>query len=83
MFPYFVLDQNQLRKVDVIAAAASRCRDESLRLLIPDGAGFEMSKSSEVFFTWRNSLVVLASYQDVVVVSSKLTELMRKEAQTG
>ena len=83
MFPLLVVDQNQLRNAQAIAHVILRCREESLYLLIPEGAGFEMSKSSEVWETWRNSLRLLTPCWDLVVVSRKMTDLMRAEVATG
>lgn len=83
MLPYLVVDQNQLRKADAVANAVSRCRERGLRILIPDGAGFEMSKSREVFDTWRNSLELLATCADMVVVSSKVTDMISIEVESG
>lgn len=83
MFPYLVIDQNQLRRADAVAEAVSRCRDRGFRLLVPDGAGFEMSKSSVVFDTWRNSLEFLRSETEQIVVSGKMTDMMSTEVRTG
>lgn len=83
IFPYLVIDQNQLRKPDAVTDAASRCRVNGFRLLIPDGAGFELSKSSEVFDTWRNSLEFLSPFTEEIVVSGKMTGMMSIEASTG
>jgi len=83
MLPYLVIDQNQLRKADFVANAVSRCRERGLRILVPDGAGFEMSKSAEVFDTLRNSLQLLATCGKMVVVSSKMTDMMSIEVDSG
>ena len=81
-FPFLVIDQNQLQKADSIADAAARCRDENLQLLISDGAGFELSKGSEVFHTWRKSCEYIRQHADLIAVSRKMTEMMRSEIRT-
>jgi hypothetical protein len=77
--PLIVVDQNKLRSPEAIYTALDRCCRENLRLLIPDGAFFEMSKSKNAFDTWRRSLKELAPYHELVVVSAKMTQLMQAE----
>lgn len=82
-FPYLVIDQNQLRKAEKVRAAVSRCRTEGLQILLPDGAGFELSKGSQVFDTWRNSCEFIRQDSDVIVVSRKMTTMIQVECLTG
>ena len=83
MFPYLVIDQNQLRRADAIADAVSRCQNDDLQLLVPDGAGFELSKSSDVFDTWQNSCELIAPHSNLLVASRKMTDMMRTEIRIG
>jgi len=78
-----VIDQNTLRDSDSIASALDRCCREDLRLLIPEGAGFELSKGSQQFDTWRRSLERLGGYPEFVVVSRKLPDMLVEEIGTG
>ncbi len=41
-FPYIVIDQNQMRNEDAIMPLLDRCCRDSLFVLIPDVAGFEI-----------------------------------------
>lgn len=72
-----------MRDHDVLTSALGRCCRENLRLLIPDIAGFELSKGSEPFDTWQRSLEVLSGYSEFVSVSRKLPYMLDEERQTG
>lgn len=78
-----VLDQNVLRDSNALSAALDRCCRERLQLLIPDVAGFELSKGSQQLDTWRQSLGRLAGYREFVTVSRKLTGMLKEETRTG
>jgi len=80
---FIVIDQNVLRDSDAIASALDRCCRENLQLLIPDIAGFELSKGSQQFDTWRRSLECLRRYPEFVTVSRKLTKMLAEERSTG
>jgi len=80
---FIVVDQNKMRHVAALADALDRCCREDLRLLIPDGAGFELSDVSNPLYTWRRSLSVLCRYPELVAVSQKLTKIMCQEIACG
>ena len=81
--PFIVVDQNRMRNAPAIAAALDRCCRENLQLLVPDGAGFEMSKSSQEFETWSRSLRILKNYPEFISVSRKLTTMLDEELASG
>ena len=78
-----VLDQNVMRDSKVLSLALDRCCRENLQLLIPDVAGFELSKGSQQFDTWHRSLEYLRCYPEFVTVSRKLTRMLGEENETG
>lgn len=80
---FIVLDQNVMRDANAISSALDRCCREELQLLIPDVAGFELSKGSRQFDTWRHSLKCLCGYPEFVAVSRQLTKMLAEERQTG
>jgi hypothetical protein len=80
---FIVLDQNMMRNSNAISTALDRCCREKLQLLIPDVAGFESSKGSKPFDTWRRSLECLRGYPEFVSVSRKLTKMLAEERRTG
>jgi hypothetical protein len=85
--PFVIVDQNQIRCADVIAAAMEQCQQEQLQLLIPDGAAFEFSKiiamKGDPFLTWKKSLHVIARFSNYVVVGRKITHLWKEEFEQG
>jgi hypothetical protein len=80
--PCVVIDQNQLRNPDVIKQLLDECRRAGLRLMLPDGAFLEFSKSGYPFDTARRSLQILAPYPEFVCSSRKLADLLRTELQS-
>ena len=48
-------------------------------MLVTEHAGFELSKGTEPFVTWRNSLALLSEYPECVFASRKMTALLREE----
>jgi hypothetical protein len=80
---FIVLDQNVMRDSNAISSVLDRCCRESLFLLIPDVAGFELSKVSKPFDTWRGSLEFLRGYPEFVTVSRKLAKMLAEETGTG
>jgi hypothetical protein len=78
-----VVDQNVLRDRSLMLAAAERCRRDGLSLLLPDVAGFEFSKGSRQFETWRRSLERLQSCRDVLAVGRKLSLMLDEERANG
>ena len=81
--PFIVVDQNQLRDAEAIGQALDRCCRERLQVLLPDGAGSEMSKGSKPFDTWRRSLSHISPYSEYVSLARKMTEMMHEEDRTG
>jgi hypothetical protein len=81
--PFIVLDQNVMRDRNALASSLNRCCRENLHLLIPDVAGFELSKGSRPLDTWCRSLALLVSYPELVVVSRKLTDMLYEEGCDG
>jgi nitroreductase len=81
--PFIVIDQSSVRDTVALAVAADRCRREGLHLLIPDGAGFEMSDVRQPFETWRNSLDPLLEYADILSVSRPISKMWAEELRTG
>ena len=82
-YKFIVLDQNVMRDSGALFRALDRCCREDLQLLIPDVAGFELSKGSKQFDTWHRSLECLSSYREFVTVSRKLTKMLEEERRTG
>ena len=82
-FPFIVVDQNQFRNPSAAAAIFDRCCRERLQILIPDGAGFELSKGSDPYSTWVQTLTPIAAYSELVVVGRKITEICRDEFASG
>src|SRR5258708_2631723 len=84
---FVVVDQNQMRRAEVIAAAMEQCRQEHLQLLIPDVAGFEfskvLSKGGDPFLAWRHSLQSIAPFSSRVVIGRKLTDVWNEELSEG
>ena len=85
-FPYAVVDQNILRTQRLVDAV-EMCRKEDLRLLIVEGAGFELSKSLrdgvDPFRTWKKSLRIIAQKPETIVVGRRLADLRYEEVRTG
>jgi len=85
--PFVVVDQNQMRCAEVIAAAMEQCRQEHLRFLIPDVAGFEfskiLSKGGDPFLTWKHSLQSIAPFSGRVVIGRKLSDVWNEEINEG
>ncbi len=85
--PFIVVDQNQIRHADVIAAAMEQCCREHLHALLPEGAAFEfskvMSKGGDPFLTWKSSLHPIAAFSEHVVVGRKLPEVWKEEINAG
>lgn len=81
--PFIVVDQSRIRDVSTIAAALDRCCRENLQLLLPDGAGFEMSDGSQRLKTWKQSLHVVKDYSEFVSVSRKLSAMLSEELNAG
>lgn len=87
-FPFLVVDHNSLRQDerredDLLKTAIDRCCRESLQILLPEGAFFELSKGSRPLDTWRRSLSFLAKYRELVSVSRKLSVLRQEEIVSG
>ncbi|MHC4405581.1 MAG: hypothetical protein ACYTG0_38540 [Planctomycetota bacterium] len=82
-YPFIVIDQNVLRDSKALAGALDRCCRDSLQLLVPDVAGFELSKGSRPLDTWRRSLDYLSAFPEFVSVSRKLTKMLAEERRTG
>ena len=86
--PYLVVDQNCLRQderpdQDLLRSPIDRCCRENLKLLIPEGAFFELSKGTRMLETWVRSLSFLSKYPELVCVSKKIATLRRVEIETG
>jgi hypothetical protein len=81
--PFIVLDQNVMRDCRTLSLAWDRCRFERLQLLIPHVAGFEFSKGSKQFDTWRRSLEYVCKYPEFVSVARKITNMLDEERLTG
>jgi len=81
--PFIVLDQNVMRDSRALSLAWDRCRCERLQLLIPHVAGFEFSKGSKQFDTWRRSLEYVRKHPEFVSVARKITNMLDEERRTG
>ncbi len=85
--PFIVVDQNQMRCPDIIAAAMDQCRREQLQVLVPDVAGFEfskvISKGGDPILTWKHSLQSIAPFADQVVLGRKMTDVWKEEINEG
>ncbi len=77
--PFITIDQNYLRKPDLITQLVDTCRRSDLKILIPDGAFLEFAKSDCFVETSRLSLIELAPYRKSVVAGRKLSHLMADE----
>lgn len=75
---YFVIDQNYLRAPQLEELLATQPRT---RIVVPDLAMFEMTKSSERALTVRSSLATLAKYADRVFVSRTIGECLKYELE--
>jgi hypothetical protein len=82
-FPFVVLDQNQLQRADKVAVALDRCCRDNLQILIPDVAGYELSKGSNPTQTWFRCLQPLASFSELVVASKTTKDLRNAEITSG
>lgn len=81
--PFIVVDQNVMRDAGNVLELFVRCQKDNLRLLIPDGAFFELSKSSVPLDTWRRSLIPFARTPSLVCVSQKITKVVAQEVRVG
>jgi len=72
-----------MRDSEALAGALDRCCRESLQLLVPDVAGFELSKGSRPLHTWRQSLEYLSKFPEFVSVSRKLAKMFAEERRTA
>jgi len=80
---FIVLDQNRMRSGETISSALDRCCRENVRLLIPDGAGFEFSKGSDPHLNWTRSLQLIAPFAELVVVGRKISHVWNEEILQG
>jgi len=80
---YWVVDQNVLRRDDILRPAIERARRQGGRVIIPDVAFVEMTKSEEWRETVRRSLRLLSLAPELVILGRPIPELLREEKQTG
>lgn len=81
--PYIVIDQNRLRDRDIMAALFRRCRQEGVRILLPDTAIYEFSNVHDPHLTWRRSLEEVCREPELFVAGRSIGEMMKSEIKTG
>ena len=84
MAPFIVLDQNALRKPELLGPAIERARLTRVQLLILDVAVLEMMKHPTKWEeTSRGSLAGLAACAGLVSVGRGVPDLMKEERDSG
>lgn len=84
MAPFTVLDQNALRRPELLAPAIERARKTRAQLLVLDVAVLEMMKHPTKWEgTTRRSLAGLAGCSDLVSVGRGVPDLMKEERDSG
>jgi hypothetical protein len=81
--PFITIDQNQLRKPELVSSIVSECQSNGWQILLADGAVLEFSKNGVPFETAKRSLELLAPHREIVCSARKLTSMMRDELRDG
>jgi hypothetical protein len=83
LFPLVLLGYDLWKSNADVDELLERCRRETLGVLLPDVALYELSKQSRAFDSWKEPLYYLSKNTDLVSYGRSVGEMMRQELKSG